>query len=455
MAKRPLLSLAMMVKDEELFLEDALKSAAGWVDEMIVVDTGSTDRTVEIAKDMGATVSFFAWPNSFSLARNETLKRVTGEWVAVLDADERFKGTHPGRIRDFLVPGEAHPFEALMLNVVNTRLDGTPMSSFFSARIFPNDRRLGYSGRVHNQFGPLVPDAPKVSATRYLGLEVLHLGYDPAIYEARKKAARSLPLIEQTVREQPDNLQYRFYLGREYLLVGRIEEATRALESCVEAVLARGGGTPLLEAATCLFKCYDSEGLGGRSVQLAERVMALQPGHPDLLYGLARGASLRGESARCAAACEQALAALKTKVHEGQVELVHGPWQAEELLAGQLWKLGRYQESYAHYLAALKGKPADSMGWPIMLNSLAALSIELEDRERQPELLERLLQHPEAPLGMYFFAVQRRMSGGDVGGAQAMLREASARCPRMVQDPEFAPLASALGITCSGSASSA
>ena len=69
----PFLSLAMMVKNEEHFLEDALLSVKDWVDEMIVMDTGSTDRTVEIAKDLGAKVSFFPWPNDFSLGTFSTL----------------------------------------------------------------------------------------------------------------------------------------------------------------------------------------------------------------------------------------------------------------------------------------------------------------------------------------------------------------------------------------------
>ncbi|MCA9557702.1 MAG: glycosyltransferase, partial [Myxococcales bacterium] len=173
---RPLLSLAMMVKDEEDFLADALRSARGWCDELVVVDTGSTDRTVEIARDLGAQVSFFPWCDSFSKARNETLKRATGRYVAILDADERFVGRHPEAIRPHLRPGPQHPYEALSVQVTNTRLDGSPISSFFSVRFFANDGHLGYSGRVHNRFGALKPGAPKVSVTKYLGLEVVHLG---------------------------------------------------------------------------------------------------------------------------------------------------------------------------------------------------------------------------------------------------------------------------------------
>ena len=104
----------MMVKDEEDFLEDALKSAQPFCDELVVVDTGSTDRTVEIAKDMGAKVGFFPWCNSFSKARNETLRQSTGQWIAVLDADERFVGQKPESIRQFLKPNDNFPYQALM-----------------------------------------------------------------------------------------------------------------------------------------------------------------------------------------------------------------------------------------------------------------------------------------------------------------------------------------------------
>jgi glycosyltransferase involved in cell wall biosynthesis len=100
----------MMVRDEERFLEDALLSAKDWVDEMVVVDTGSVDRTVEIAKDCGAKVSFFPWQNDFSLARNETIRRSSCDWVAILDADERFRGRFPHRVKELCVKSERWPY---------------------------------------------------------------------------------------------------------------------------------------------------------------------------------------------------------------------------------------------------------------------------------------------------------------------------------------------------------
>ena len=81
-------SLCMIVKNEEYYLPRCLSSVNNIVDEVIIVDTGSTDKTVEIAKSFGAKVYFFPWNNNFSEARNESLKYASKEWILILDADD-------------------------------------------------------------------------------------------------------------------------------------------------------------------------------------------------------------------------------------------------------------------------------------------------------------------------------------------------------------------------------
>ena len=442
--ERPLLSLAMMVKDEEDFLEDALKSAKPFCDELVVVDTGSTDRTVEIAKDLGAKVGFFPWCNSFSKARNETLKQSTGQWIAVLDADERFVGQNPENIRQFLKPSANHPYQALMLNVINTRLDGSPISSFFSVRFFPNDRRLGYSGRVHNQFGALGDNPPKVEATRYLGLEIVHLGYDPQLYEARQKAARSLPLIEATVREEPNNHQQRFYLGREYLLLNRVDEAISALTLALDGVKAAGTG-PLVDAATHLMRALSMQNQFDRVLLIGQDALTRRPKHPDLWFEFGRGLMNTGQLPAAAEAIEKALVCLKEIGSEAQTKLAHHQWEAHEILGQIYFNTQRYQESYQHYLKALPTKPESTGGWPVMLNSVCALAIELKDRERVPTLLGKLLAHPQAPLAMFFFELGQVRSTQGQDAARYMLEAAIRDCPRLIKDPEFPKFSGLLG----------
>lgn len=233
--KSPLLSLAMMVKNEERFLEEALLSARDWVDEMVVVDTGSTDRTVEIARDCGAEVSFFEWVNDFSRARNESIKRARGEWVAILDADERFRGAFPHRVRDLLKPSDRWPYQGILLNVVNQNLDGVVTHSFFNPRLFPRHPDVGYSGRIHNCFGSISRgEAQDFDLVQCNGLEIIHLGYDRSIYAERKKVERNLTLLEAAVHDEPEVARYRFYLGREYLNLGRYDEANPLLQSVIQ-----------------------------------------------------------------------------------------------------------------------------------------------------------------------------------------------------------------------------
>src|SRR5262249_33980822 len=96
---RPRVSLCMIVRDEEANLPACLASAADLVDEVVVVDTGSTDRTREVAARFGARVFDFPWVDDFAAARNESLRHATGDWVFWMDADDRLDEDNRGRLR--------------------------------------------------------------------------------------------------------------------------------------------------------------------------------------------------------------------------------------------------------------------------------------------------------------------------------------------------------------------
>ncbi len=285
--EKPLLSLAMMVKNEEKFLEDALKSAKGWVDEMVVVDTGSTDKTVEIAKDLGAKVSFFEWPNDFSKARNETIKRSSGQWIAILDADERFVGSNPSKIKEYLKPNPSYPYQAFLLKVINMN-EGKESHSFLSHRIFPNHPDIGYVGRIHNSFGCISDPKRHIEVTQCQGLDIVHLGYDQKVFEERKKLERNLVLLETAVRDEPKVSRYRFYLGREYILAKRFEEAEILLKSIIEddqeEIFWR------LEARHCLIGTWEKQQIYAlERIELGLKFLAFFPKDIDLWYFVGKG----------------------------------------------------------------------------------------------------------------------------------------------------------------------
>jgi tetratricopeptide (TPR) repeat protein len=443
----PLLSLAMMVKNEEAFLEDALRSAAPYVDEMVVVDTGSTDRTVSIARDLGARVEFFEWCDDFSAARNVSLRACRGRYLLVLDADERLRGpADPRALRGHLRPGKAHPFEGWAMKVLNVQLDGTPISSFLSVRVFPNDARLAYSGRVHNRFGSLDPAHPTIAASVFGDFEVLHFGYDKAIYRARKKAERSLPLIEEMVREHPTDPAYRYYLGRELLGLDRPRDAQAALAEAVRLGLAAGLTGNVGEYASQLLVAAGHTGDGlEAALALAAQVVERVPRNADLWFHMAELLRRIGRPIDAAACYQQCLDSLGAE-SESPSLVAHKRWAVLENLGHTLWDLQRFHNAYATFLVAAEEKPLESDGWPKLLNCLCALAIELGDDARLPPLLDALVDHAEAPLGMLFFEVERRARRQGVDAARHLLEHAVARAPRVTSDPEYAGAARRVGL---------
>ena len=205
----------------------------------MVVDTGSSDRTVEIAKAHGAKVFHYAWRDDFSDARNETIRRSTGQWVLILDADERLVidsdkiASFRRSLQNFTPEG---PYVGVSIDVINIRLDGSVMNSLPSLRFFPRCEEIRYQNRVHNQL--LLADPEHEMMLKMCDFVTInHLGYDPVVYEQRKKSDRSLPLIQKMLEDEPDNMVYKFYEGREYIIKKQPQLAVQSLEEAVLGIL--------------------------------------------------------------------------------------------------------------------------------------------------------------------------------------------------------------------------
>lgn len=439
----PRISVAMMVKDEEEFLGDALQSTCGWADEVIVVDTGSSDTTVKIAEAFGAVVSHFAWCDDFSAARNETLRRATGDWIIVLDADERLAGPAPKALRERLrsLP-TGYPFHVLMIDVVNTSLDGQVLSTLSSARVIPNDRRLGYTARVHNVFGSLDAKYPEIRGIPFDGLHLLHLGYDPEVYRRRKKAERSLPLIEAAVSDDPANLLHRYYLGREYYSLGRFDEAIGVLEETIERLTTAESieQDVLLDAYWHLIEALRrAKAPLERTLAIAMPAVERFERSADLWYATACAlidAERWSESIRFlqhSLRCLDDTDGPPTRVdHMGRRR-----WEVLQRLGDASAELGDLEDAYAAYVTAIEHKPPQSAGWPALLNVAIALAIDLHDTERLDGLVERLLQQPDAPLDMFWLYLERvhALLGNDA--ARGAMDGAAQLNPCLVDAPQW------------------
>ncbi|HKK20880.1 MAG TPA: tetratricopeptide repeat protein [candidate division Zixibacteria bacterium] len=192
-------SACMIVKDEEKMLPGCLASIRDWVDEIILVDTGSTDNTVKIAEEYGAKIFHRKWTGDFSAARNYSLEQATGDWVLIIDADERFVEEDIARTRQLLGEGK---HEIISINVFNVYGENEETTTFLpSIRLFRRSLNLRYEGIVHNRL-ELPQDVPVARAP----IRIKHHGYDLTPEEMHRKFLRSKALLEKQLTENPDNV---------------------------------------------------------------------------------------------------------------------------------------------------------------------------------------------------------------------------------------------------------
>lgn len=231
---RKTLSLCMIVKNEEQFLRQCLESVKEIVDDIVIVDTGSTDGTLEIAEEYGANIQHFEWNGSFSDARNEALKYATSDWVLILDADETVSPDSLHNIRELMaVPQTQLTGFQLKIRNFNQMDNDVDVVEHYTLRLFPNTPLLHFTGVIHEQVQPVDPD---VVFDRLASPDVLllHYGYTGQIMTERDKQHRNLELIERSIKEEPDSPFHYFNLALTLRVTHRDEEALEAFKKAVE-----------------------------------------------------------------------------------------------------------------------------------------------------------------------------------------------------------------------------
>ena len=448
----PLLSMAMMVKNEEEFLEDALNSAKGLVDELVVVDTGSSDRTVEIAKAHGAKVFHYAWQDDFSDARNETIRCSTGQWVFILDADERLV-IDPNKINSFRRSlqnfTQEGPYIGVSIDVVNIRLDGSVMNSLPSLRFFPRCEEIRYQNRVHNQL--LLADPTCEMVLKLCDFVTInHLGYDPVVYEQRRKSDRSLPLIQKMLEDEPDNMVYKFYEGREYVIKKQPKLAVKSLEAAVLGILEGKHGyfAETLKTLLTAYEQVDAE--ASRIILFTEMGIEKDPSQPDFYL-------FKGCAERTAGLDEAAVESLRLaldkwsnfrliEVSQSNPIMGQRTWLAHLTLGEALWDLARYEEAYVAFLDALKELPGHHGKWSKVLNNTIALAIEYNDIERLKDLYSRMFRRIDTSFDMFYFRLEQLMAHQKHDEAKSLLKWALKTHSRVKKGAKISEFQVALGL---------
>lgn len=204
-------SLCMIVKNEEKNIEKCLKAVQSFDCEILVVDTGSTDRTVEIAQKYATKVLHFTWINDFAAARNFSIANASYDWVLVLDCDEFVEKASP---EQFLLLAEENPICIGLLERINlTNPDNRkgaytdPVPRFFNRKYFH------YEGAIHEQVHSI---EPRKLEGFHLPLTVIHTGYIGTPEEKKSKHLRNLTLLQKELLQKPNDIYFHFQIGQEY-----------------------------------------------------------------------------------------------------------------------------------------------------------------------------------------------------------------------------------------------
>lgn len=274
----PSLSLCLIARDEEANIGRALASVRPWVDEMVVVDTGSTDRTVQIARELGAEVYHHEWSHDFAAARNASLEHARGDWLLVMDADEELDQESAPLLRPSLAAADC---DCLLLEILQLSRDGAHTLQMVP-RLLRNRAGIRFQGLVHER--PVGGDGRALRSR----VRLVHHGFvqEPEVLEA--KARRNLELVRRWLRQEPHNLEARIYQAQSLMaLPDQVEDALRAAGEALALAQEQGAAAeqwpriyhPLLMALTRLGRVDE---VADHARQCLERL----PDYPDPLYSL-------------------------------------------------------------------------------------------------------------------------------------------------------------------------
>lgn len=225
----------MIAKNEEKVIGRAIDSCKGVVDEIILVDTGSEDRTVKIAKAKGAKVYFFAWKNDFAAAKNYALSKAKGDWIVFLDADEYFGDDTGGNLRAVLKQLEKQ-YDAVATYMINLDAkDGRQLETMVQMRIFKNDKNIRYISPIHEVLYNFKP-GKKINAFMFEEKNILvlhHTGYSR--FDRGIKGRRNLEILLQQLEGENIQPAYYLFISDAYLSLEEWENALVYAKKSIEA----------------------------------------------------------------------------------------------------------------------------------------------------------------------------------------------------------------------------
>ncbi len=209
------ISLCMIARNEQDLLADCLISVNGLVDEILIADTGSDDDTKIIAKHAGASIFDYPWNDSFCRARNFIMEKAVGEWILLLDADERLFPEDKNKLLDFIRTTDQDGAHFKVYNYIGRQGEGT-YTLHNALRLVRNNRCYHFIGDIHEQIAR-VDGLPAKGRFPVTDIRIQHLGYLDDIVSRKNKRKRNIPMLSKELETDPENAFMLFNMGNEYM----------------------------------------------------------------------------------------------------------------------------------------------------------------------------------------------------------------------------------------------
>ncbi len=381
MSARPTVSLCMIVRDNSRTLGACLESIAPWVDEMIVVDTGSADDTREIAHLAGAQVHEFPWCDDFAAARNESLRLASGAWLFWMDSDDTISEDCGRQLRQLAAaPSESAP-TAYVMQVHCPGPAGTADVTIVDhVKLFRNDPRLRFEGRIHEQ---ILPAIRRVGGEiRWTDVYVSHSGSEHTPEARQRKQQRDLRLLELERADHPEHPFVLFNLGMTYADMDQPEQAVVCLRQSI--AVSRPEESHVRKAYALLAGCLLQLECYVECRTTLQQGLELYDGDAELLFRLGVLEQKLANHEAAIAAYEGALEDRGERRFSSRDQGITG-YKARHNLAGVYRDVHRPDLAELHWRLALDDEPSFRSGWQGLVDVLleqkrfVTLNVEIEN----------------------------------------------------------------------------
>jgi GT2 family glycosyltransferase/tetratricopeptide (TPR) repeat protein len=414
-------SLCMIVKNEAENLPRSLGSAVDLFDDVVVVDTGSTDGTKEVAAQLGARVFDFPWCDSFSAARNAALEHARGDWIFWLDGDDHLDADNHEQLHAMLdgLTDENVAYSMKCLCLPDARTGASTQVDHI--RLFRNHPQIRWQYRVHEQILPAIRACG--GEVRFADVVIRHSGYcDTALRQ--KKLERDLRLLRLEEAEQPHDPFTLFNLGAITQELGRHAEAIPLLRQSLER--SQPSDSIVRKLYALMASCHRALGQRPEALQACAQGRQHYPDDIELLFqeGILRREE--GDLEGAARSLEQLLY-VQQPPHFASIDAGLQGYKGRHNLGLVYQQQGRLLEAEAQWQAALAERP----GFLPSLLGLAELYLGLSRWTEFEGKLGQLAADPEAALETAVLRARAYLARKEFSAARSILTETIAQNPRV------------------------